>query len=256
MTDCGTDRGLRDACARVLRALVPAAAVVALSAPVASADFPYTGPNGNIRDPTTWKLPPGVTPSNFGDNWKLAATPEQSPQSDVAVNGRADELCGIRGMSVVDDNAVFPAGTNSCVTAGSPVNTAFESTLGRPDVLISELDSGVEWNDAGAMTAVRKKIWLNAGELPAPRDDMMQTFDPSTGVNCAAHYGAVGAGGNYNPRAAHVSLTARSPTTSSARASSTCSITPATRAWLRSWTVPARCTRCATGRRGCWCLRT
>jgi hypothetical protein len=192
---CGRGRGALGA---GLRVLAPAIVALALWAPAASADFPYTGPGGNIHDPTTWKLPPGVAPTNFGDDWKLAATPEQSTQSELTVNYKSDELCGIRGMSVVDDNAIFPAGTNSCVTAGSPVQTAFEVTLGRPDVLISELDSGIKWNDAGAMTAVRKKIWLNAGELPAPRDDMAQTFDPSTGVNCAAHYGAVGQGGDYN----------------------------------------------------------
>jgi hypothetical protein len=175
------------------------AAVTLWAAPGASADFPYTGPNGNPADPTTWKLPPGVAPSNFGDNWKLAATPENSPQSELSINDRPDQLCGIRGMSVVDFNATMPS-LNSCVPAGTPVRTAFEVTLGRPDVLISELDSGIEWNDAGAMVAVRKKIWLNPGELPAPRDDLRQTFDPSTGVDCAAHYGAVGAGGDYNPK--------------------------------------------------------
>ncbi|HLY83944.1 MAG TPA: hypothetical protein VKQ71_13210, partial [Acidimicrobiales bacterium] len=163
----------------------------------ASADFPYTGPTGNPSDPSTWKLPPGVAPSNFGDDWKLAATPESSPQSTLAVNGRSDELCGIRGMSVVDSEAIMPA-DNSCVAAGTPIHTAFEVTLGRPDVLISELDSGIEWNNSAAMVAVRKKYWINPGELPAPRDDMTQTFDPSTGVDCAAHYGAVGAGGDYN----------------------------------------------------------
>jgi hypothetical protein len=180
------------------RVLAAAIALLAASGTVASANFPYTGPDGNPHDPTTWKLPPGATPTNFADNWKLAATPEQSPQSDLTVNPKRDELCGIRGMSVVDDNAIFPAGTDSCVPAGSPVRTAFEVTLGRPDVLISELDSGVKWNDASAMTAVRKKVWLNPGELPAPRDDMTQTFDPSTGVNCAAHYDTAGQGGDYN----------------------------------------------------------
>ena len=183
-----------------LRVLASGIVALVLWAPAASADFPYTGAGGNVHDPTTWKLPPGVAPSNFGDDWKLAATPEQSTQSDLTVNPKSDELCGIRGMSVVDESAIFPVGTNSCVTAGSPVQTAFEVTLGRTDVLISELDSGIEWNDAGAMTAVRKKIWLNAGELPAPHDDMAQTFDPSTGVNCAAHSRAVGQGGDYNPQ--------------------------------------------------------
>jgi hypothetical protein len=182
--------------------MVGVAAAVALlclgPSSVARADFPYPGPNGNIHDPTTWKLPPGVTPTNFADNWKLAATSESSPQSDALVNPKADELCGIRGMSVVDMNATFPSGTGSCVTAGSPVRTAFEVTLGRPDVLIASLDSGIEWNDQGAMIALRKKISLNPGELPAPRVDLKTTFDPSTGVNCAAHYGSDGSGGNYN----------------------------------------------------------
>ena len=178
-----------------------AAAVTGLClgmAALASADFPYIGPGGNISDPTTWKLPPGVTPSNFGDNWKLAATPESSPQSDLLVNPKADELCGIRGMSLVDMNATFPSGTGSCVTAGSPVKTAFEVTLGRPDVLIASLDSGIEWDNQGAMIALRKKMYLNPGELPAPRVDLTRPFDPSTGVNCAAHHGAVGSGGDYN----------------------------------------------------------
>jgi hypothetical protein len=164
----------------------------------ALADFPYTGPGGNPHDPTTWKLPPGTAPSNFGNDWKLAATPEQSAPSDALVNWKSDELCGVRGMSVVDSNATSPAGTGSCIPAGSPVNTGFQVTLGRPEVVISVLDSGIEWNDQGAMVALRKKVWLNAGELPAPRVDMHQTFDPSTGVDCSAHFGAVGAGGDYN----------------------------------------------------------
>jgi hypothetical protein len=168
----------------------------------AGADFPYIGPKGQLGDATTWKLPPGVTPSNFGDNWKLAATPEASPMSEATVNDKSEELCGIRGMSVVDASATFPSGTNSCVTAGGPVRTAFEQTLGRPDVLISVLDSGIKWNDPDAMTDLRKKIHLNAGELPAPKVDLHSAFDPSTGVNCSAHLGAAGSGGDYNRRGA------------------------------------------------------
>src|SRR5947209_7189174 len=111
---------------RVVVALVASGLLFLAAASPAGADFPYIGPNGKIGDPSTWKLPPGVTPTNFGDNWKLAATPEASPQSDASVNGKPDELCGIRGMSVVDGHGTFPAGTNSCVSAGAPVNTAFE----------------------------------------------------------------------------------------------------------------------------------
>ena len=104
------------------------------TAPAASADFPYTGPSGNPRDPTTWKLPPGVAPTNYGDDWKLAATPEQSSQSDLTVNPKADELCGIRGMSVVDSNAVFPAGTSSCVPPASPVRTSSSAVDKSPSI--------------------------------------------------------------------------------------------------------------------------
>ena len=174
------------------------------AASTASADFPYVGPNGNVNDPTTWKLPAGVTPNNLsgdGQDWKFAGTPETSPQSQASVDQNPQELCGIRGMSVVDSSATYPSipsPSSSCPAGGSAVNTAWQVTLGRPDVLISVLDSGIRWNDAGAMLTLRKKIWLNAGELPAPRDDMATTFDPSTGVDCSAHQGAVGSGGDYN----------------------------------------------------------
>lgn len=193
-----SERGRTLASVRRIGLMAALAAALALTAPAASADFPYTGPTGNAHDPTTWKLPPGVAPSNFDDDWKLAATPEQSPQSAALVNPKPDELCGVRGASVLDSNAVFPPTANSCMGAGTPVNTAFEQTLGRPDVVISVLDSGIKWNDRGAMVAVRKKVWLNAGELPAPRVDLRQSFDPSTGVDCGAHYGAVGSGGDYS----------------------------------------------------------
>jgi hypothetical protein len=193
------ERGfLRGLGARAAVTLAVGTSLLLAGASTAGADFPYTGPGGQLGDATTWKLPPGVTPSNFGDNWKLAATPEASPMSEATVNGKSEELCGIRGMSVVDGSATFPSGTNSCVAAGSPVKTAFEETLGRPDVLISVLDSGIKWNDQGAMIDLRKKIHLNAGELPAPKVDLHTAFDPSTGVDCSAHIGAVGSGGDYN----------------------------------------------------------
>src|SRR5205823_6180137 len=140
------------------------------------------------------------TPSNFGDNWKLAATPEPSPQSDALVNGKRDELCGVRGASVVDGHATFPSGTSSCMPAGSPVKTGFEVTLGRPDVVIAVLDSGIKWNDAGAMTDLRDKVHLNQGELPAPRHDLGSSLVP--GLSCGSYRGASGGDdnrhGNYD----------------------------------------------------------
>jgi hypothetical protein len=179
-----------------ITAALSAIALTIAVAPAARADFPYMPKSGgDPRNPATWKLPPGETPTNFGDDWKLAATPEQSTASDTLVNGKADELCGVRGASVVDQNATFPAGTGSCIPAGSPVKTAFEETLGRPDVVIAVLDSGIEWNNSGAMVAVRDKVHLNQGELPVPRHDLGTSLDP--GQDCATFGNATG--GDYNP---------------------------------------------------------
>jgi hypothetical protein len=182
------------------------AAAVAAWAPAARAEFPYIG-DGTQADPASWALAPGHVPSNLGGlGWKFAATPaippspESDPAANVAVtqnNSQQDELCGVTGMSLVDANATVPAGTGSCIAAGTPVRTAFEVTLGRPDVSIGELDSGIEWNEAGDMLRLRRKVLLNAGELPAPRVDMQKTFDPSTGVDCETAHSATG--GDYNP---------------------------------------------------------
>ena len=48
------------------------------------------------------------------------------------------------------------------------VDTAWQTTTGRPDVTIAVLDSGIKWNDAGAMDDLRFKTRLNTGELPTP----------------------------------------------------------------------------------------
>ncbi|MCW3067635.1 MAG: Subtilase family protein, partial [Solirubrobacterales bacterium] len=122
-------------------------------APRAGAEFPYVG-DGTAGDPASWALAPGHVPSNLGGlGWKFAATPANpasNPTETQAVaqnNSQQDELCGVTGMSLVDANATFPAGTGSCIAAGTPVKTAFGVTLGRPDVAIGELDSGIKWNE-------------------------------------------------------------------------------------------------------------
>ena len=63
----------------------------------------------------------------------------------------------MRGAHVVDPNA----------TASNP--TAWETTTGRPDVTLAVLDSGIKWNDRGAMLDLRDKVKLNKGELPYPQ---------------------------------------------------------------------------------------
>jgi hypothetical protein len=165
------------------------------TAGAARADFPYA-PGGDPRNPDTFRLAPGVVPNDFSEasDWKLAATPD-SPLANpmtATVNNQPDELCGIRGMSLVDALVTQPAGT----CAQGPIHTAWEVTTGRPDVVIDVLDSGIEWNDMGAMTDLRDKIHLNRGELPAPKHDLQTSL--VAGQDCAKFRNATGS--DFNPR--------------------------------------------------------
>jgi Subtilase family len=182
----------------IRRALVPlagAAAYLGFGVAVAQADFPYA-PGGDPHNPSTFRLAPGMTPTEFSESgdWKLAATPDPSTGSPLAdkLKTQADELCGIRGMSIVDAQTIQPSG--SC--AHGSVHTAWEESTGRPDVVIAVLDSGIEWNDLGAMTDLRAKVHLNQGELRAPRHDSGAPL--VGGVDCA-HYSHP-TGGDYDPR--------------------------------------------------------
>lgn len=92
------------------------ATVVALAG-TAHADFPYNPTSSGSFDAHTYKLPAAVFPTNLGDDFKLAASPETPSSSDPqaplvpANNAKQDELCGIRGTSIVDIHATQPAGT-------------------------------------------------------------------------------------------------------------------------------------------------
>ncbi len=150
----------------------------------ALAEFPYTRPAG---DPTDFKdlfLDPGQVPNDVGgDDWKYAATPEASPPADPF----GVELGGVRGAHIVDPDTTPP--------------TAWETTTGRPDVQIAVLDSGIEWNNQGAMANERFKVWLNKGELPTPNtglDDAGSITESLLGDDCdgytAGQYDANGDG--------------------------------------------------------------
>ena len=129
-------------------AIVAIALGASLLVPAARADFPYVG-DGSAGSPSSWALAPGEVPSNLGGlGWKFAATPKIPPSKESNLsewqgvtqdNSQQDELCGVTGMSLVDSHATFPAETGSCIAAGTPVKTAFEVSLGRPDVSIGEL---------------------------------------------------------------------------------------------------------------------
>ena len=200
-----------------LRALGVLGLVLVLAgavAPAVRADFPYLpATGGDPAKPATFKVPPGDVPTNLKDDFKLSATPEQPNPMDPAsaqsamINMKPDELCGVRGASIADQNATQPAG--SCLPAGSTVHTAFNVSTGRPDVTIAVLDSGIEWNNPGAMVDLRKKVRINAGELPAPKHDRLTSLE--SGVDCTKYtdatggdYNADGANGGYDVNHDHV----------------------------------------------------
>jgi len=135
--------------------VIIAVLLCAVCAGPAAASFPYAD-----------HVAPGTGPGEIGcDSWKMAATPE--PDTGCGANGnpvfeaqnaavRADpqELGGVRGDSTAD---ISP-----------DAKTAWNITTGRPDVTIAVLDSGIKFNDAGAMADLRRKVRLNTGELPLP----------------------------------------------------------------------------------------
>jgi hypothetical protein len=84
---------------------------------------------------------PLTLPDDFGNDWKLSSGTTGIP----AIDGSAQELFGVTGASV---------------------DRAWQTTTGRPDVLIAVLDSGIQWAEPQADLV--NKFYLNRGELPAP----------------------------------------------------------------------------------------
>jgi hypothetical protein len=96
---------------------------------------------------------PLTLPNDFGaDNWKL--TSERT--GDPAIDDSPQELFGVKGAGV---------------------DLAWQTTTGRPDVLIAVLDSGIRWQDA--LPDVVNKFQLNRGELPVPEgsDNAADPYD-------------------------------------------------------------------------------
>jgi hypothetical protein len=148
-------------------------------APPAHADFPYQG-NGTPSDYADDRQPDGAgkAPADLSSKeaWMYAATPEAGNEP---VNSQAFELNGIRGARLTD---------------AADVDVAWRTTVGRPDVVIAVHDSGIKWDDLGAMRNVRKKTHLNAGELPTPNHARTAALEP--GVTCSSYRDADDANGD------------------------------------------------------------
>jgi hypothetical protein len=120
----------------------------------AHATFPFPPP------------PPGTPPQSYAAYLRLPVTTPPVRPGEFASDGTAWKLTSDRtGEAAIDANPQELFGVK-----GMSVDLAWQTTTGRPDVVIAVLDSGIEWNDAGAMADLARKVHLNRGELPLPTD--------------------------------------------------------------------------------------
>ena len=85
---------------------------------------------------------------------------DKLPTEDVA--GRLEYSCDQSGNPLLDTNPQELFGV-----IGPCVVGAWKTTIGRPDVTIAVLDSGINWPDA--LPDLRRKVRMNQGELPLPQ---------------------------------------------------------------------------------------
>jgi hypothetical protein len=130
-------------------------AMATAAAPALGA-FPYTRPGADPRNYQdlylTSQVPNDVGDDDEGEYFKYSASPLAA---NLLINVSPVELGGVRGAHVLDRNTSLP--------------TAWQITTGRPDVTIAVMDSGIKWNETGAMNDLRLKTRLNRGELPLPQ---------------------------------------------------------------------------------------
>lgn len=153
--------------------LAAVAGVLALAPPALGA-VPYARPGANTHDYTDLYLNPGETPNDLGgdgNTFKFAATSD--PANGPQINSNPFELFGVRGAHIDD--------------ADASVDTAWMTTTGRPDVSIAVLDSGIKWNDAGAMSDLRLKVRLNRAELPIPLHDLGTAISNPSSNDCSSY---------------------------------------------------------------------
>src|SRR4051812_40965344 len=161
-----------------LRALLIALSLSLIAAPAAQASFPFK-PQGAPGDYSSYRLPSGAnqTPRDLGGKltWMYASTAD--PGAGPAIRNDKRELGGVRGAHLADTQ---------------DVDQGWRVTTGRPDVTISILDSGIEWNNDAAMQDVRKKARISRGETPVPQAD--RTTSTEAGEDCSNYH--AGAGGD------------------------------------------------------------
>ena len=69
------------------------------------------------------------------------------------------------------------------------VNRAWrEFTTGNPETVIAYVEAGINWRDSNAVKELANKVYLNAGELPAPTTPAQGDAACGAGVLCAADF--------------------------------------------------------------------
>ena len=163
---------MTNACRSRSTAIVAAAAAAVLSIGLAApalADAPYPKPKpgqdpyhyGAYARTPTFPNDPDLAPGHDNDLWKYSSKTACNvfPPSDMQ-----DYLVYCAGHQA---NAANPQELNG--VTGASVDRAWAVTTGRPDIVIANTDSGIEWDNLGAMEELNNKLWLNAGELPVPK---------------------------------------------------------------------------------------
>ena len=141
--------------------------------PPAHAAFPYL-PGSDPGDYGQYRLDasdarPGELTSGAKQTWMYSADKEVGNEP---VNSDPRELNGVRGAHMVD--ATTPND-----------DLAWATTTGRPDVTIAVHDSGIKWNDRGAMLDLRRKTRLNRGEVPVPATSRSTSLE--SGEDCSTY---------------------------------------------------------------------
>src|SRR6476661_2821083 len=167
---------------RILLAAAVTCMVTAVAATPALGAFPYTRPGA---DPTNYQdlFLTNQVPNDLGgdgNTFKFASTPD--PSNGPQINSNPVELNGVRGAHLADAN--------------TSAAQAVQTTLGRPDVTLAVLDSGIKWNDAGAMDDLRLKVRLNRGELPVPLHDLTTAISDPSRNDCSQFTSAYDANGD------------------------------------------------------------
>jgi hypothetical protein len=140
-------------------AVLAAGTVLTVAAPALAAS-PYGGRTGS--DPYAYQDYLRISPSQYppndlgGDSWKY------SSKSACDLYGVGDPHCTPATKADEQDPQELHNVT------GASVDKAWEVSTGRPDVVIGNTDSGIEWNNPDVIKDLDNKFFLNTGELPEP----------------------------------------------------------------------------------------